>query len=102
MVYLQSFFHTNTLNSNISLDNTPQSRQPNELFPKKSLRKHKITSIEVLMFSTMSVQVDTAGWLDRTKQDKGPSSLSIVQSRKHLMRAHVVALILDAEEVCCV
>ncbi|KAL8517413.1 hypothetical protein ACS0TY_015596 [Phlomoides rotata] len=43
--------------------------------------------------------VDTAGWLDRTKQDKGPSSLSIVQSRKHLMRAHVVALILDAEEI---
>ncbi|GFP80435.1 GTPase der [Phtheirospermum japonicum] len=43
--------------------------------------------------------VDTAGWLDRTKQDKGPSSLSIVQSRKHLMRAHVVALVLDAEEI---
>ncbi|VFQ98512.1 unnamed protein product [Cuscuta campestris] len=42
--------------------------------------------------------VDTAGWLDRTKQ-KGPSSLSIVQSRKHLMRAHIVALVLDAEEV---
>lgn len=46
-------------------------------------------------------QVDTAGWLERTKQDKGPSSLSIVQSRKNLMRAHVVALVLDAEEVCC-
>ncbi|KAL3620754.1 hypothetical protein CASFOL_035666 [Castilleja foliolosa] len=43
--------------------------------------------------------VDTAGWLDRTKQDKGPSSLSIVQSRKHLMRAHVVALVLDAAEI---
>ncbi|KAI3445528.1 hypothetical protein Pfo_002193 [Paulownia fortunei] len=43
--------------------------------------------------------VDTAGWLERTKQDKGPSSLSIVQSRKHLMRAHVVALVLDAEEI---
>ncbi|EPS66335.1 hypothetical protein M569_08442, partial [Genlisea aurea] len=43
--------------------------------------------------------VDTAGWLGRTKRDKGPSSLSIVQSRKHLMRAHVVALVLDAEEV---
>ncbi|CAH9138724.1 unnamed protein product [Cuscuta epithymum] len=42
--------------------------------------------------------VDTAGWLERTKQ-KGPSSLSIVQSRKHLMRAHIVALVLDAEEV---
>ncbi|KAL0357256.1 UNVERIFIED_CONTAM: GTPase Der [Sesamum calycinum] len=43
--------------------------------------------------------VDTAGWLERTKQEKGPSSLSIVQSRKHLMRAHVVALVLDAEEI---
>ncbi|XP_042062441.1 GTPase Der-like isoform X2 [Salvia splendens] len=43
--------------------------------------------------------VDTAGWLERTKQDKGPSSLSIVQSRKNLMRAHVVALVLDADEI---
>ncbi|XP_057799688.1 uncharacterized protein LOC131015339 [Salvia miltiorrhiza] len=43
--------------------------------------------------------VDTAGWLERTKQDRGPSSLSIVQSRKNLMRAHVVALVLDAEEI---
>ncbi|XP_022895621.1 uncharacterized protein LOC111409803 isoform X3 [Olea europaea var. sylvestris] len=39
------------------------------------------------------------GWLGRTKQDKGASSLSIMQSRKHLMRAHVVALVLDAEEI---
>lgn len=43
--------------------------------------------------------VDTAGWLERTKQEKGPSFLSVVQSRKHLMRAHVVALVLDAEEI---
>lgn len=43
--------------------------------------------------------VDTAGWLGRTKQEKGPSSLSIMQSRKHLMRAHVVALVLDAAEI---
>ncbi|KAM3762812.1 hypothetical protein ACB098_01G374100 [Castanea mollissima] len=43
--------------------------------------------------------VDTAGWLQRTKQEKGPSSLSIVQSRKNLMRAHVVGLVLDAEEI---
>uniref|UniRef100_A0A5B7CE25 GTPase Der n=1 Tax=Davidia involucrata TaxID=16924 RepID=A0A5B7CE25_DAVIN len=43
--------------------------------------------------------VDTAGWLQRTKQEKGPSSLSIMQSRKNLMRAHVVALVLDAEEI---
>jgi predicted GTPase len=46
------------------------------------------------------MQVDTAGWLQRTKQEKGASSLSIMQSRKNLMRAHVVALVLDAEEVC--
>ncbi|XP_050367575.1 uncharacterized protein LOC126785938 [Argentina anserina] len=43
--------------------------------------------------------VDTAGWLQRTKMEKGPSSLSIVQSRKSLMRAHVIALVLDAEEI---
>ncbi|XP_050214039.1 uncharacterized protein LOC126665318 [Mercurialis annua] len=43
--------------------------------------------------------VDTAGWLHRTGKDKGPSSLSIMQSRKNLMRAHVVALVLDAEEI---
>ncbi|XP_028805027.1 uncharacterized protein LOC114759950 [Neltuma alba] len=43
--------------------------------------------------------VDTAGWLQRTKQDKGPSSLSIMQSRKNLLRAHIIALVLDAEEI---
>lgn len=43
--------------------------------------------------------VDTAGWLQRTGLDKGPSSLSVMQSRKNLMRAQVVALVLDAEEV---
>ncbi|XP_024987188.1 uncharacterized protein LOC112522295 [Cynara cardunculus var. scolymus] len=43
--------------------------------------------------------VDTAGWLQRTKSEKGPSSLSIMQSRKNLMRAHVVALVLDGEQV---
>ncbi|XP_031383811.1 uncharacterized protein LOC116197722 [Punica granatum] len=43
--------------------------------------------------------VDTAGWLQRTRQEKGPASLSIMQSRKHLMRAHVVALVLDAQEI---
>lgn len=45
------------------------------------------------------VQVDTAGWLQRTNQEKGPASLSIMQSRKNLMRAHVVVLVLDAAEV---
>ncbi|KAL0905840.1 hypothetical protein M5K25_024280 [Dendrobium thyrsiflorum] len=43
--------------------------------------------------------VDTAGWLHRSGQEKGPSSLSIVQTRKNLMRAHVVALVLDGEEI---
>ncbi|KAK8588809.1 hypothetical protein V6N13_087704 [Hibiscus sabdariffa] len=43
--------------------------------------------------------VDTAGWLQRCDRHKGPASLSIMQSRKNLMRAHVVALVLDAEEV---
>ncbi|KAE8728947.1 hypothetical protein F3Y22_tig00004041pilonHSYRG00054 [Hibiscus syriacus] len=43
--------------------------------------------------------VDTAGWLQRGNRHKGPASLSIMQSRKNLMRAHVVALVLDAEEV---
>ncbi|GMI65729.1 hypothetical protein like AT5G39960 [Hibiscus trionum] len=43
--------------------------------------------------------VDTAGWLQRGDRQKGPASLSIMQSRKNLMRAHVVALVLDAEEV---
>lgn len=44
-------------------------------------------------------QVDTAGWLLRAGKEKGPASLSVMQSRKNLMRAHVIALVLDAEEV---
>ncbi|KAJ6795686.1 Uncharacterized protein M6B38_225965 [Iris pallida] len=43
--------------------------------------------------------VDTAGWLHRSGQEKGPGSLSVVQSKKNLMRAHVVALVLDGEEI---
>lgn len=43
--------------------------------------------------------VDTAGWMHRTKDEKGPASLSVMQSTKNLMRAHVVALVLDAEEI---
>ncbi|CAI0472007.1 unnamed protein product [Linum tenue] len=43
--------------------------------------------------------VDTAGWLHRTKDEKRPSSLSIMQSKKNLMRAHVIALVLDAEQI---
>ena len=52
------------------------------------------------MMLSLILQVDTAGWLQRTKQEKGPSSLSIVQSRKNLMRVHVVGLVLDVEQVC--
>ncbi|XP_061357272.1 uncharacterized protein LOC133301637 isoform X2 [Gastrolobium bilobum] len=40
--------------------------------------------------------VDTAGWLHRTKQEKGAASLSIMQSRKSLLRAHIIALIVNA------
>ncbi|KAL0754155.1 hypothetical protein Bca101_091823 [Brassica carinata] len=43
--------------------------------------------------------VDTAGWLERTERDKGPASLSIMQSKKSLMRAYIVALVLNAEEI---
>lgn len=43
--------------------------------------------------------MDTAGWMERAGKEKGPSSLSVVQSRKNLMRAHIVALVLDAEKV---
>ncbi|CAN7056439.1 unnamed protein product [Brassica oleracea var. botrytis] len=43
--------------------------------------------------------VDTDGWLERTERDKGPASLSIMQSKKSLMRAYIVALVLNAEEI---
>ncbi|KAG2594767.1 hypothetical protein PVAP13_5KG017700 [Panicum virgatum] len=43
--------------------------------------------------------VDTAGWMERSGKEKGPASLSVVQSRKNLMRAHIVALVLDAEKI---
>ncbi|KAK8956281.1 putative tRNA modification GTPase mnmE [Platanthera guangdongensis] len=43
--------------------------------------------------------VDTAGWLHRSGQEKSPSSLSVVQTKKNLMRAHVIALVLDGEEI---
>ena len=48
------------------------------------------------------MQVDTAGWMERSGKEKGPASLSVVQSRKNLMRAHIVALVLDAEKVLTV
>lgn len=59
--------------------------------------KFPIHFIIIIIFAV--IQVDTAGWLQRTKQEKGAASLSIMQSRKSLLRAHIIALVLDAEEV---
>jgi predicted GTPase len=53
----------------------------------------------LITFFLSVVQVDTAGWMERSGKEKGPASLSVVQSRKNLMRAHIVALVLDAEKV---
>lgn len=70
-------------------------------WPYKIILFHIIFSVWWFsIFINFLFQVDTAGWLQRTKDEKGPSSLSIVQSRKSIMRAQVVALVLDAEEVC--
>lgn len=44
-------------------------------------------------------QVDTAGWMQRSKLKEGPSALSAMNARRNVQRAHVVALVLDAEEV---
>ncbi|KAL6199195.1 hypothetical protein ACLB2K_028981 [Fragaria x ananassa] len=59
----------------------------------------KSTLLNTLLQEERVLVGPEAGWLQRTKMEKGPSSLSIVQSRKSLMRAHVVALVLDAEEI---
>jgi len=59
--------------------------------------KFQLYFIIIIIFAV--IQVDTAGWLQRTKQEKGAASLSIMQSRKSLLRAHIIALVLDAEEV---
>lgn len=53
----------------------------------------------IIFYSFFFIQVDTAGWMERSGKEKGPASLSVVQSRKNLMRAHIVALVLDAEKV---
>lgn len=58
-----------------------------------------LPSFDQIVGFIFSIQVDTAGWLQRAGQEKGPGSLSVMQSRKSLMRAHVIALVLDAEEV---
>jgi predicted GTPase len=43
--------------------------------------------------------VDTAGWMQRRKVQEGPAALSAMHARKGVMMSHVVALILDGEEV---
>ncbi|GBG68412.1 hypothetical protein CBR_g2956 [Chara braunii] len=42
--------------------------------------------------------VDTAGWMHRTLLQVGPTSLSAMDARRNLMRAHVVALMVDGVE----
>lgn len=44
-------------------------------------------------------QVDTAGWMQRVKVKDGPTALSAMHARRNIQRAHLVALVLDAEEV---
>ncbi|KAL3694628.1 hypothetical protein R1sor_008279 [Riccia sorocarpa] len=43
--------------------------------------------------------VDTAGWLQRVQVKEGPAALSAMHARKGVMMAHVVALVVDGEEV---
>jgi hypothetical protein len=50
-----------------------------------------------IIFFFFLVQVDMAGWMERPGKEKGSASLSLVQSRKNLIRAHIVALVLDTE-----
>ena len=41
--------------------------------------------------------MDTAGWLHRSEQ--GEESLAAMDAKRRLMKAHVVALVLDAGDV---
>ncbi|CAM6021817.1 unnamed protein product [Sphagnum balticum] len=43
--------------------------------------------------------VNTAGWMQRVKVKEGPAALSAMHARRNIQRAHVVALVLDAEEI---
>lgn len=43
--------------------------------------------------------VDTAGWMQRSKLKEGPAALSAMNARRNVQRAHVIALVLDAEEI---
>ncbi|XP_002976821.2 uncharacterized protein LOC9649939 [Selaginella moellendorffii] len=43
--------------------------------------------------------VDTAGWIQRSQLEEGPMALSAMLARRSLMTAHVVAIVLDAQEI---
>lgn len=43
--------------------------------------------------------VDTAGWLQRSKIEGGPAALSAMHARRNIMRAQIVAMVLDGEEI---
>ncbi|XP_057844830.2 uncharacterized protein LOC131054353 isoform X1 [Cryptomeria japonica] len=43
--------------------------------------------------------VDTAGWLRRSKVEDKPTELSAMHARRSIMRAHIVAIVLDGEEI---
>uniref|UniRef100_A0A7I4C3S4 GTPase Der n=1 Tax=Physcomitrium patens TaxID=3218 RepID=A0A7I4C3S4_PHYPA len=43
--------------------------------------------------------VDTAGWMQRKKLKEGPAALSAMNARRNVQRAHVVTLVLDAQEI---
>lgn len=53
-----------------------------------------------MIYSTLNfLQIDTAGWMQRSRLQEGPPALSAMHARESIQRAHVVALVLDAEEV---
>ncbi|BFI29491.1 GTPase [Marchantia polymorpha subsp. ruderalis] len=43
--------------------------------------------------------VDTAGWMQRVQVKEGPAALSAMHARRGVMNAHIVALVLDGEEI---
>jgi predicted GTPase len=55
--------------------------------------------VEWFFIDSGVLQVDTAGWMQRSKLKEGPAALSAMNARRNVQRAHVVALVLDAQEV---
>lgn len=43
--------------------------------------------------------VDTAGWMQRVQVKQGPAALSAMHARRSVMRANIVVLVLDGEEI---